>query len=190
MLRTLLEPFDLSSSQHNEMAIAYDENPAGFTALVARVSTAKNPTAALIATVRKGEHDGAERTATTSSKPARDTLDDIVAIALRMYTARIKKYPAWGESSAIDYGAEFAPSWNRRFTFDEVRAGLCRRLNVENEGDFTPTQPPAEMLERMKRMAKGIGDMPKPKPIVAPDPEPVVELTLAERLLEMAGKAA
>ena len=178
-IEELIKDMDFSSNQRNEMFIAYDENRAGFERIAKRAAGANNPPAALIAMVRK-KHHLKDEPADNSAKPAHDTLEDIVAIGVRSYNARVGKYPDQRGSAGVYYAAWVAGTWNGRYSTDQIAGALMKRLALEDAPDPTPTPCPPELLARMQRQAGRIGVMPKDEP----------SPTLAERLLAMVEKAA
>lgn len=129
----LIRDHELRGSQRAEVFAAYDEDADGFERVCRKASGANNPTAALIAMIKRGEHRATPTRGRKHGKPARDTLDDVTQIALRAYNARTAKYPSsvqigFRSSDATWYGSWVAQTWNGRFSIPEIEASLLRLL--------------------------------------------------------------
>lgn len=188
-IQELLAAFDLSPNQRTEMYVAYDENPKGFERVAKRAAEMNNPPAALTSMIRKGAHLKAEEQA-SKGKPASDTLDDLAAIAVRAYRARIAKYPpvderGWTDDDAITYGVFVASTWSNRAAQDDIERAMRILIGKPWTKDQDPllgTGCPPELLERIKRGITRIGVIEKP----APTPEPDLVARLRKALEEAA----
>lgn len=183
-----LREFDLTSSQRYEILAAHQESPDGLERVIKKASGANNPTAALISLVRKGVHNE-DKNPSKGSKPPADTLDDIAAIAVRSYNARVAKYPpvderGWTLDDAISYAVWVASTWsNERWSQDDIERAMRIRIGKPWTSDQDPalgTGCPPELKERILLKLRGFGDMPSEKP----DPKLKIDANeLAARLL-------
>lgn len=123
-IHELLRDFELATSQRELMIVAYDESPDGFERVAIKARGMKNPPAALTTMIRSGQH---KQTTTTNGKIARTTLEDIIAIGLRSYRARINKYPGHQED-AIWYAAWVASTWNSHYLPEDLVPHLRKRV--------------------------------------------------------------
>jgi hypothetical protein len=185
-IQELIREHEFTSSQRIEALAAYDESPAGFERICRKAGNANNPTAALIAMLRQGQHLKSEER--DKGKPPADTLDDLAGIAITSYRARIAKYPpiderGWTDDDAIVYGVWVASTWNNRYSQDDIERAMRIRIGKPWDAESDPalgTGCPPELLEHILRQTGRIGAMPKDEP----------DLTLAERLLATIKDAA
>lgn len=193
-VQELIRDYDFTANVRNEMFIAYDENPEGFERLCLRVAKLKNPPAALTSMVRSGQHMKDDQHP-GGGRPTSDTLDDVVAIALTAYNARVAKYPlinerGWTQDDAIIYAVDVAHTWATRIAPDDIERALRIRLGCPwtSETDTAlGTGCPPELRDRILTKLRGFGDMPDEKK------EPTLKIDaneLAQRLLAELGEAA
>lgn len=175
-IEELLREFALTSNQRDEMLIAYDENASGFERVCRKALNANNPPAALVGMIRKDEHT--KNKASKGSEPEVVDLEDCVGIALRLYNARLAKYPptderGWTRDDAIIYAVDTAQYRHAKFDSADIE----RRLRVilgcpwdENSNPALGTGCPPEMPDE------------KPEPTLKVDAN-----ELAQRLLATIG---
>lgn len=199
---------NLTPNQTHEMRQAYYENPEGFERICKSTQRANNPAAALLSVIRKGKHRAEDAVA------APVDLDEVVALAVRSYNARVAKYPpideaGWREEDAITYAVDTVQRQHSRYGSDDLERALRIRIGrpwsvSQDPALHAPGGSPPELLDNILRKVGRIGAMPdskseaqmlaerlKAKGLVEPDrPDPTPPQDLVQRLLATLGAPA
>lgn len=163
-IHELTEGLGLTFAQQNEVELAYEVDPAGVERLVKKARNANNPPAALISMVRK-----MSLVVDVIAEPAFD-LDGATNDCLRIYNARVAKYPptserGWTDDDAIVYAIDCVRSSNSRFEAIDLERSLRIRIGKPWNADQDPALKapggaPPNLLHNILTKVGKIGSMP------------------------------